>query len=67
MHFVPFVENQQIEVNIYVTGFAKKGLICTITNIEKHGFEIFNSLYVTGFAKKGRVCTQFQVSLFTAI
>ena len=31
---------------IYVTGFAKTGLIRTITNIQKYNFEIYNSTYL---------------------
>ena len=30
----------------YVTGFAKKGLIRTIINIEKSHFEILNTVYL---------------------
>ena len=31
---------------IYVTGFAKRGLIRAITNIEKYRFEILNAVYL---------------------
>ena len=30
----------------YVTGFAKRGLIHAITNIEKYRFEILNAVYL---------------------
>ena len=33
-------------VHIYVTGFAKRGLIHAITNIEKYRFEILNAVYL---------------------
>ena len=36
-------DNQRL---VYVTGFAKRGLIRAITNIEKYRFEILNAVYL---------------------
>ena len=30
----------------YVTGFVKRGLPCTIINIQKNCFKIFDSIYL---------------------